>query len=665
MEWMQPAPRREDRGLTVLRVPRNEEARAFRMATRSMGGQRNRTPSPGMAHAKGAHSDDGGSGKPATGGGRGGPRRRRSRHRGAPQPSAPEAVIAQVAHAESAPDLDKAPEEPLTPDELALMQQHFRFLREYRKVLHLRVNAHEDLLLNEKRLPTRRGVCQHLLSKVDRARVFAAAERLEPAVATRFAEGVLRISPDLDHLLLYLQCVGRSASQQQAVSALAQALSAMDIGQLSRAQMRRVLDLILELFDERQRPQVLLGLLDNPGFRRVFDDSLDEFPQTLVDQVAPLRAVQLVIFRGERNTLGAEVLERGLGLLMVRGGTLARRCSVGAKWRLAECAVESEVGMSEEAREELWGLVESLSSDNAERHAAIVMAWARRLIARGDERYARKLLTLLTKAAPDQTGPGKPCPGKSRPEVEACRRWLSALDAPRWGRVAVLRGESSGSRGAPPARAAGGNTRASTPSLPFTEQPRGDGVTTHRRPGVFLDNMQSVHVIHTVSSAGAPDELGPREVPSIPGLAPIWVRGISPDGQPFLAVPRLGRGLVGVVNRRPGPQPSELLQICFEAVSLLSALAEAGLGVPDAAMRRFEVSDTGRIWYVDPHSLRSGTPSDLRAEHGRLAADFCSSIVALPQSALLASELRGALGCTGTASEVAMALSTHCVALGR
>ena len=60
------------------------------------------------------------------------------------------------------------------------MRLHFRFLKEYRKVLRLRVNAAEDLLLNGKRAPTHRGVCQHLLAKIDRARVVGATQQLEP-----------------------------------------------------------------------------------------------------------------------------------------------------------------------------------------------------------------------------------------------------------------------------------------------------------------------------------------------------------------------------------------------------------------------------------------------------------------------------------------------------
>jgi hypothetical protein len=45
-------------------------------------------------------------------------------------------------------DLDKNADEPLTTQEAAVLRDHFRFLRENRKELRLKVNANEDLLLN-------------------------------------------------------------------------------------------------------------------------------------------------------------------------------------------------------------------------------------------------------------------------------------------------------------------------------------------------------------------------------------------------------------------------------------------------------------------------------------------------------------------------------------
>jgi hypothetical protein len=70
-----------------------------------------------------------------------------------------------------------ATHEPLTPDEVVEMRQHLAFLREHKEALRLRLNAAEDLLVNGRRDPSDRGVCHHLLGKVDRALIEAAVGR--------------------------------------------------------------------------------------------------------------------------------------------------------------------------------------------------------------------------------------------------------------------------------------------------------------------------------------------------------------------------------------------------------------------------------------------------------------------------------------------------------
>ena len=65
----------------------------------------------------------------------------------------------------------------LTPAEVAEMKQHLAFLRAYKDILRLKLNAAEDLLVNGQREPTDRGVCRHLLAKVDRGAIEGALTR--------------------------------------------------------------------------------------------------------------------------------------------------------------------------------------------------------------------------------------------------------------------------------------------------------------------------------------------------------------------------------------------------------------------------------------------------------------------------------------------------------
>src|SRR5690606_38781563 len=110
--------------------------------------------------------------------------RKSPRHRGKKKPEGLNAVQA-LKRAEPTVERVKGPaEEPLTEDEVRHLKEAFRFLKDHRSVLKLRVNASEDLLLNGKRDPTHRGVCQHLLSKVEKVKVLGASERLPPKEAT-------------------------------------------------------------------------------------------------------------------------------------------------------------------------------------------------------------------------------------------------------------------------------------------------------------------------------------------------------------------------------------------------------------------------------------------------------------------------------------------------
>src|SRR5207244_3527979 len=104
-----------------------------------------------------------------------GPGRRRRRGRGDREPARPPApaVVPETSHLTAR----AAAEAPLTPAEVTEMKEHLAFLRRYREVLRLKLNAAEDLLVNQQREPSERGVCRHLLGKVDRAVIERAIER--------------------------------------------------------------------------------------------------------------------------------------------------------------------------------------------------------------------------------------------------------------------------------------------------------------------------------------------------------------------------------------------------------------------------------------------------------------------------------------------------------
>ena len=100
--------------------------------------------------------------------------------------------------------LAEARGESLDAGEVAEMKQHLAFLRRYKEILRLKLNAAEDLLVNGQREPTERGVCRHLLGKVDRSVVEAAIAR-EPlrsdaAARIRMLAGAVRLTAEVVEL---------------------------------------------------------------------------------------------------------------------------------------------------------------------------------------------------------------------------------------------------------------------------------------------------------------------------------------------------------------------------------------------------------------------------------------------------------------------------------
>ncbi len=476
-------------------------------------------------------------------------------------------------------------DEPLTPGEVAEFRQHSRFLREYRKVLRLRLNAAEDLLVNEAREPTSRGVCQHLFSKIDRARVCWAVDQLEPADATRLVEGVLRICPDLEYVLLYLECVKRSASQTAAIAALARGLERIDFAQVSRAQMRRVLDLIVELFDEHHFPELLLGLLEGRTFRQAFDESADSLPGELARFVVPLRAVQAVVLRGRRNDYEASVLAAGVNLLLAGDEKLLLGYSTEIRRRLFELGLQSCAAADHPAHKGLKLLLRSLSHDRSV-HADLAQQLVRHLLEAGEEREAQRSLESLSKDRPDLPWP---------------KHWLELLAAPRLDEVALPR----------------------LPNGPVSLKP------DRRYAGWWVRGVHPVWVVAgSAEERARHDELsGWHQELSLPGVAPVLFSGQGQGGVPYLVLPHPGRNFAQALERRGGLTREASLCACADGVLVLAALAGAGLRLRDAHPRRFDLLANGSLYLVDLEGATRAPTEQVAQEHARLATALCRSVL--------------------------------------
>jgi hypothetical protein len=219
-------------------------------------------------------------------------RRRRGRGRGErPAQGRPAPVVPEVSHIAAT----AAGGDTLAPAEIAEMKEHLVFLRRYKDILRLKLNAAEDLLVNGQREPSERGVCHHLLGKIDRAVIEAAVAR-EPlrsdaAARARMLAGAIRLTADLGVLLAYLETLAHVRSRTEAAQAFSEVVRRIDFESLSPTRLARLLQVLIETFVDHERVQVLFSLLAAPSFRRAFDGAAGAFPPQVADACAPLRAV--------------------------------------------------------------------------------------------------------------------------------------------------------------------------------------------------------------------------------------------------------------------------------------------------------------------------------------------------------------------------------------
>jgi hypothetical protein len=463
---------------------------------------------------------------------------------------------------------------PLTPSEVAELKQNFAFLREYKKALRLRLNAQEDLLLNSAREPTDRGVCQHLLAKVELSRVAAVAEHMDATAATRLLQGIVRFSRDVGFLLLYLDAVRRSSSQADAAAMLAVGLKQIDFAELSPAQLRRVLDLVVEVFDDSVRPEILLGLLASKSFRRALEESAALLPEALARYLAPLRAVQAVALRGAPSTHGARALRQGVELLLGGAGKSLGRQPPAVRERLFELGLSLFDAGAPEVGPGLAKLLGSFRSE-PDRHRHWALAHAGRFLRAGRDEEARRLLTELARQYPDFDPP---------------RKWLAALDAPRIGRVALVQ-----------------------------KPPRHQADRRPRRflPGFWLDRQLPV----LGASAEADERSSFTEVTRLwqdlvlPGVAPLLLAGETAEGVFFLVVPQTGKTLSKRLGEPTDLGRPEAISIAQDLCRLFGMLGRIGILLPDGSAARFAVDENGHTSLFDLVGARPGDAAEADRKH--------------------------------------------------
>lgn len=513
-------------------------------------------------------------------------------------------------------DLDKNVDEPLTKLEVAVLRDHFRFLRANRKELRLKVNANEDLLLNGVREPEHRGVCRHLLGKVEKSKVLAAAERLEPARAARLLAGIIGFSSNIEYVLLFLEKIKLSSSPEDATAALSQGLRSIEFDTVSNAQMRRVLQLIVELFGEKERPALLLGMLESTSFRAAFDKSMVDLPDALSHLVLPLRAAQAVILRGDPNTFDSETLRDGVNLLLDLDSKILLRHGAEMRQRLFHFGLQSCVGPGHRLHDRLKMLLRNFSASDSHRGARGI-ALARHLIAAGSEGDAKQILQNLAHADPNFDVPS---------------RWLEYLEAERLDRFVLL------------------------------EQPSDqmDSLGQNpRRAGIWLETMRPVwvQVAHSEGIASHEESVALLSQLAVPGVVTVLGSGTTKAGEPYFVVANVGESLDRALTENAGLDLVEGLRVCHEVVCLLNALAAVGIQLPDVKLSRFSRGPSGDLLLTDVAGAKRVDPDAAGGFNLELARSCCIEVFDRARRYIVPDALRTMVSGANSCAELARGLA--------
>lgn len=521
--------------------------------------------------------------------------RRPKRHAKGPAPlPSPLQVLAQ---ARRVPQDSPTVEEPLTPQEIARLKVHFRFLKEHRNLLKLRVNATEDLLLNGVREPSHRGVCQHLLAKVERSRVLTVSQTLPPAEAVRLLGGIIRFAPEMGYILRYLECVKQTASQAQAGAAVTEALKQIEFSELSAAQMRQLVALIADVFAERDLPIFLFTLLYDGPFRTALDRSLDGFPEVLARMVRPLRAVHEAIAstssdslrdRDRRRTASADVqaLKAGVELLLDVNPLSLAELAEPVRRRLFYLGCETLRSQPLARIDTLQQLLTSLSFPQAVEQVSASVSLVGALLAAGEELAAKKLIDRVRK--PEDTG-------------SMLARWRVALDAPRVGTVAI------------------DSSRSNREHPPPGRWTRGWHVPTQSNVLVRYGELAEQRAYAELIAIW-------RRL-LVPGVARIVAANSEPNRRPYIAVELPGSPLNREAQKGSRIEERLRLRWAVELCALLCALAQQGALIADSELYRFNTDQEGRLWLVDLWGLCSAEPNQAQAAHCESARAACRQLL--------------------------------------
>jgi hypothetical protein len=538
-------------------------------------------------------------------------RKRRPDQRKSPINKVNQAV--RVLEEKSEIDRDEPVEAELSAAEIGEFKEHFHFLAKHRKILKLKTNSQEELLLSGAREPQRRGVCLHLLKKVDRQSVSSALTRVQdPKLKTSFLAGLVRFYPDIQTVLAYLESLKQTVSRDEAATALSAGLTRLDFSKVSSAQMRRVLDLSVSTFDKAVLPQVMLGLLGSETFRKALDGSLDDLPAELREIVEPLRVVHPVVWKGHRRGLDLVLVEQGLLLVMQMPDSNLRRYPERIRERLVEACLLLE--KPEGRIERGVNILLETFTKSGRVYSGLAMKRVGALLRVGQEGKAKKVLSQLT---------------TSQPDFQMPKKWFDALERPRLGRTALVDLEEGA----------------------VLETMRSDqwqmGFSFEHQVTVWVDASSTAD--KTVFAQAS--QLHKRLV--MPQVVPILEEGTSGSAHSFRVLPMMGKPALKVLKKGK-LRGIEVLRLAYDAVAIIAGAQAFGVTLNRLMLDDCHVDSLGRLWVARLSHAKDGAD----AESAFLAAqDWLKMLMKMSRDKAMLQTIRAAAEQASDLSELLRKLS--------
>jgi hypothetical protein len=283
------------------------------------------------------------------------------------------------------------------------------------------------------------------------------------------------------------------------------------------------------------------------------------------------------------------LVEKGVALWLSAPDAVLRAYPLEVRTRLAEYAVH-RLGPSSDAKG-ARSLLDSLPHDGAA-YASLGLALVEQLIGAQKDDQARGLLSQIAQAHPD---------------MRRVRSLRDALAWPRAGRLAFPPGSTGAGRSSTRLRRAFWPERCAFVWVRLSHKAERDRVAEEAKiQGQLL----------------------------LPGIAPALGHGSAGDDAPFVALEAEGSPLDRETLLEL--ELPDALALALEGVSILRALALVGYELPDAALARFLLPESGPpgLCLADLDGIVKGDPAACAVAHGKLARRFAAEVLTHPDGTL-------------------------------